>query len=190
VRVSLRFEVFKRDRFTCVYYGRTPPNVLLEVDHVMPQAAGGTDEFANLITACMDCNRGKGSRMLEEGRSPAVTQQQIDDARERVEQAKAHLDLLADLELVVDMQADALLQRWCDTFNGNKTASGWECDVSFPNRRTLRYFLKHLPVSEVFEAVDITGSKFDYPRGEKPSRYFYGICHRKIREATGGGDPA
>lgn len=29
-----RFEVFKRDMFTCVYCGCKPPDVILEIDHV------------------------------------------------------------------------------------------------------------------------------------------------------------
>lgn len=36
-----RFEVFKRDRFTCQYCGATPPGVLLHIDHIHPVAEGG-----------------------------------------------------------------------------------------------------------------------------------------------------
>lgn len=31
-----RFEVFKRDSFTCQYCGRTAPDVILEIDHINP----------------------------------------------------------------------------------------------------------------------------------------------------------
>jgi len=61
---KLRFEVFKRDDFTCQYCGVQPPKVVLEVDHIHPVAEGGTDDQENLITACDKCNRGKGKRML------------------------------------------------------------------------------------------------------------------------------
>ena len=57
---KLRFEVFKRDKHTCQYCGRSPPAVILEVDHIIPISSGGTDELSNLITSCFDCNRGKG----------------------------------------------------------------------------------------------------------------------------------
>lgn len=60
-----RFEVFMRDRFRCQYCGRPAPEVALEVDHIKPVAAGGTDDMSNLITACRDCNRGKGSMEIE-----------------------------------------------------------------------------------------------------------------------------
>ena len=62
---KIRFEVFKRDGFQCVYCGKTPPEVILEVDHIEPVSKGGTDDLNNLVTACFDCNRGKGKIRLE-----------------------------------------------------------------------------------------------------------------------------
>lgn len=63
---QLRFEVLKRDSQTCVYCGRRPPHVALEVDHVIPVSSGGRTEFSNLVTACQDCNRGKGANLVED----------------------------------------------------------------------------------------------------------------------------
>lgn len=59
---GLKFDIWRRDGFRCRYCGKTAleESVILEVDHVVPVAAGGTDEPANLVTACRDCNRGKG----------------------------------------------------------------------------------------------------------------------------------
>lgn len=59
-----RFQIFERDNFTCQYCGRKPPEVQLEVDHIVPLAKGGTNDERNLITACRDCNRGKGIENL------------------------------------------------------------------------------------------------------------------------------
>ena len=56
---KIRFEVFKRDKFTCQYCGRMSPDVILEVDHIEPVAEGGDNEITNLITSCRDCNRGR-----------------------------------------------------------------------------------------------------------------------------------
>lgn len=61
-----RFEVFKRDNFTCGYCGQKPPAVVLEVDHINPRSKGGSDGIGNLITACKDCNRGKSAILLED----------------------------------------------------------------------------------------------------------------------------
>ena len=61
-----RFEVLKRDNFTCRYCGRHAPDVELEVDHVIPVAKGGTNEFFNLVTACWECNIGKSDKLLSD----------------------------------------------------------------------------------------------------------------------------
>jgi 5-methylcytosine-specific restriction endonuclease McrA len=59
-----RFEILKRDNFTCQYCGRKPPAVTLEVDHIKSVYGGGNNEPRNLITSCLDCNRGKGADSL------------------------------------------------------------------------------------------------------------------------------
>lgn len=60
----LRFEVFKRDFFTCQYCGAQPPDVVLVVDHIVPVAGGGESSAENLITACDTCNQGKADKLL------------------------------------------------------------------------------------------------------------------------------
>ena len=62
---KVRFEVFKRDKFTCTYCGRKAPDVVLEVDHIIPVAEGGKNDIMNLTTSCRDCNRGKGKRIYK-----------------------------------------------------------------------------------------------------------------------------
>ena len=59
-----RFEVFKRDNFQCQYCGRKVPDITLEVDHIIPVSKKGTNEIANLITSCFNCNRGKSNKKL------------------------------------------------------------------------------------------------------------------------------
>ena len=56
-----RYEVLTRDGYRCTYCGAPAPEVRLHVDHIVPVAAGGTDELENLVTACADCNQGKGA---------------------------------------------------------------------------------------------------------------------------------
>lgn len=53
---KLRFEVFKRDNFTCQYCGRMAPDVILEIEHVNPVSKGGDNNILNLVTSCQDCN--------------------------------------------------------------------------------------------------------------------------------------
>jgi hypothetical protein len=70
----LRIRILERDHYTCVYCGRRPPEVGLEVDHVLPRSYGGQDDATNLVTACRECNNGKraGLISLPEGVNPAA----------------------------------------------------------------------------------------------------------------------
>ncbi len=59
-----RYEILKRDNFTCRYCGRKPPEVVLNVDHIISVYDGGTNEPSNLTASCEPCNKGKGSDSL------------------------------------------------------------------------------------------------------------------------------
>jgi len=61
---STRFEVLKRDNFTCQYCGEKAPDMKVHVDHLIPKSKGGNDSLSNLVTACGPCNVGKASRLL------------------------------------------------------------------------------------------------------------------------------
>lgn len=63
VSKRLRYEILRRDNHACRYCGAAAPDVKLNVDHVIPQALGGSDAPTNLLTACADCNAGKTSSM-------------------------------------------------------------------------------------------------------------------------------
>ena len=61
---GLRFDVLARDNFTCQFCGRVVPETQLEVDHLHPRSLGGSDDLANLIATCVDCNRGKRDKIV------------------------------------------------------------------------------------------------------------------------------
>ena len=42
--------------------GARPPDVELEVDHIVPVSRAGTSDLANLRTLCCPCNQGKKDR--------------------------------------------------------------------------------------------------------------------------------
>jgi 5-methylcytosine-specific restriction endonuclease McrA len=62
----LRFEVFKRDNFTCQYCGRNVKDdkIKLHTDHIIPENEGGKTIFSNLVTSCKECNLGKSDILL------------------------------------------------------------------------------------------------------------------------------
>lgn len=62
---ALREAIKQRDKYTCRICGLSvldEPNLLLEVDHIIPIAEGGKTEASNLQTLCWKCNREKGAR--------------------------------------------------------------------------------------------------------------------------------
>lgn len=81
-----RFEVFKRDKFTCQYCGASASDVVLEVDHIRPVADGGTNDITNLVTACINCNRGKGATKLDDASAVMKQKRQLEMLQERREQ--------------------------------------------------------------------------------------------------------
>jgi len=61
---KLRYEIMQRDGNKCVLCGKTALEDRLEVDHIIPVVAGGTNEVKNLRILCSECNKGK--MLLEE----------------------------------------------------------------------------------------------------------------------------
>lgn len=62
IRPRERWEVLARDGHRCRGCGCKPPEVILEVDHIVPVSKGGTNELSNLRALCASCNSGKGGR--------------------------------------------------------------------------------------------------------------------------------
>jgi hypothetical protein len=83
---SVRFEVFKRDKFTCHYCGGKAPDVVLHVDHIHPVSKGGTNEIMNLLTSCFNCNMGKGAKPLSDSSAIEKQRKQLELMQERREQ--------------------------------------------------------------------------------------------------------
>lgn len=113
---TLRFEVFKRDAFTCQYCGGKAPEVVLHVDHIEPHAKGGSDEMVNLITACAACNGGKGARRLSDHSTLAKQRKQLDILAERREQLEMMAAWRAELSGLREREIDAVsdtLDQWC-----------------------------------------------------------------------------
>lgn len=65
VSKRLRYQVLRRDNYTCRYCGVYAPFAQLVVDHVMPRSRGGQDVMENLVTACDPCNSGKSAALPE-----------------------------------------------------------------------------------------------------------------------------
>jgi hypothetical protein len=113
----VRFEVFKRDRFQCLYCGATPAQKVLRVDHVVPVVEGGGNEPANLATACFDCNAGKAGVPLDKATSGFAT----DADKEHAEQIRAWLEVQREIDEARDAIRSVLAQRWQTHLGGIST---------------------------------------------------------------------
>lgn len=84
VSKRLRFEVLKRDNYTCRYCRASDGE--LTIDHVTPVALGGTDRPNNLVAACVACNSGKTSMAPDAPPLAELTDREIayEKARARV----------------------------------------------------------------------------------------------------------
>lgn len=65
---KLRDSIKKRDNFTCCHCGNSihaEPNLLLEIDHIVPVSKGGYTVEKNLQTLCWKCNRAKSNKISD-----------------------------------------------------------------------------------------------------------------------------
>lgn len=64
---KLRESIKQRDNYTCKQCGLSTydePNLLLEIDHIVPISKGGLSTEENLQTLCWKCNRTKGAKLV------------------------------------------------------------------------------------------------------------------------------
>ncbi len=61
-----RLKVFERDEFKCQHCGKQLTRFTATLDHVQAVAHGGDNSLMNLVTACLDCNSKKNSRLLSD----------------------------------------------------------------------------------------------------------------------------
>lgn len=172
VSKKIRFDVFKRDNFTCQYCGHSPPAVVLELDHIIPRSKGGPDSIDNYITACFECNRGKGKHTLD------VTPETIEAKRKLLKEKRLQLKAFTRLIEKQEEDLDYAMAGVVATFHR-----------SFPDQLpttrfingTIRKFVSLLPSIKVEDAMDLACST--KPKDpEAAVRYFCGICWNWIKK--------
>lgn len=175
----LRFEVFKRDGFQCAYCGKTPPDVILEVDHIKAKSKGGSEDINNLLTSCFDCNRGK--RNIPLTTVPAKVTENLEILHERERQLKEYYKFIKQIERRINNDIEEISKRFTVHFPQK------EFTEHFKNA-TLKRLLKSLPKHLIIESLDLAASKFsDDP--DRVIRYFCGICWKRIKGEDNKGRP-
>lgn len=141
-----RFEVFKRDHFTC-RYGRTTPQVILEVDHIVPVAEGGTNDMENLVTACYECNRGKGAIPLDEiPEADDNLHERTILLAEREMQLREYNELVRQIRERQQREVIELIDYWCDVMELDRNSAS---PYHVPEHSKLLMFLQDIAVEDI-----------------------------------------
>lgn len=158
----LRFEVFKRDSFKCQYCGKSAPDVVLHADHIKPASKGGESTLLNLITACLDCNLGKGAVPLND--ATAITKQRAQ--LEQLEERREQLEMLMEWqEGISDLREDVL----------DRVAEYWKSQVdpfalNQHGMASLRKLLSKYSPAEVMQAMSTAVTHYiEYGDDGKPT---------------------
>ncbi len=180
---TLRFEVLKRDSFTCQHCGRKAPDVLLHIDHIEPVAKGGTNDLLNLITSCVECNSGKSDRRLSDTSVIDKQRQQLEDLQERKEQIEMMFQWQKGLLDLEDEVTTQLADYWAEQIPG--------FSLNENGKKGLKKLRRKFELSEIMEAMRIAVEQYvDYHEGEPTQesvevawKKVGGICNTKKRES-------
>jgi len=181
---KVRFEIFKRDSFTCQYCGKSAPEVVLHVDHITPISKGGEDDITNLITACQSCNLGKSNIEIGDYGVIEKRKKQLDELQERREQLemmyewqKTLLDIDQDATDMVCILFSELIQDY---------------SINEKGKNGIKKLVVKYGVAEVIESLKISATQYLEYDNEKPTRqsvqkvydYVEKICRnrRKIED--------
>ena len=180
ISTRTRFEIFKRDGFACQYCGRTPPVVILHVDHIIAVANGGDGSRENLITSCSDCNLGKSNVPIGDAPEPlkATLQREIEAAK----QSKQYNRWLREIRNAKDADFQTVSSAIISA-QGEDPAQ-WV--IAGPRARSVRAILRRLPAEAVVDAVQIADEFWPFRFKEpKTFRYFCGVCWSMVDRAEG-----
>lgn len=147
-----RFEVFKRDSFTCQYCGAKAPDVLLHVDHIEPRAKGGTDDILNLVTACAGCNGGKSDKKLSDKSAMAKRHGQLAELQKRQEQMQMMLDWQRTLIDMDEQAVTGIAELWEELAPG--------VSLNENGRQGLKKLIRKYGAEEVAEVVRIAAEQY------------------------------
>lgn len=148
---KVRFEVFKRDKFTCQYCGAKAPETVLHCDHIKPVAEGGDNDIINLVTACQGCNGGKGARPLDDNSAIAKQQKQLEDLEERRQQ----LEMLLEWREELSSHAADLVEAVKDAFRAELG-----CGFNENGARGVKLWLKRFPVAVILSSVTDAANRY------------------------------
>lgn len=173
VTKRLRFEIFRRDNHACRYCGASAPDAKLTIDHVIPASLGGTDEPANLVTACEDCNSGKGSSSPD---APVVEDVTQDALRWAAARERAEAMLAAERE-----KREDYIDRFAAVWTAEAPAFAEIPDNA--EASITRFYEAGLPIEELLDAARVAfAATHVYQR--RRFNYMCGVAWRKVERLS------
>lgn len=148
----IRFDVFKRDSFTCQYCGRKAPDVVLQVDHIVPVKNGGKNTSLNLATSCAGCNAGKSCIPLDDASVVAVQRRQVEQLQQRREQIEMIAEWQRGLLDAEIESANAVAKLW------SSIAKGYSLNEH--GLRGVRKLVRDFGLAEVLSAIPVAGDTY------------------------------
>lgn len=169
---SIRFEVFKRDFFTCQYCGHKAPEVLLVIDHIEPVSKGGSNDILNLITSCKDCNSGKGNKKLSETTILDKQRQQLKELQERKEQLEMMFEWQKGLLDLDEQVIEQLADFWSEQVQGyHLTESGL---------KNLKKLKRRFNINEIMAAMKVAAEQYLIYKGNVPTKDSVELAWSKV----------
>jgi hypothetical protein len=158
IKKSIRFEVLNRDRYTCQYCGKKPPDVVLHVDHVHPVYLGGEDELSNLVTSCADCNLGKGKRLFDFPIVPPHLQERLNDMVEERQQIELLIEW-SEAHRKLEDERVKYLKSYVESKVKHRIVNRYCIDLA--------EMVEKFEVDEIVNAIDISAERhLEYEKGK------------------------
>jgi hypothetical protein len=149
---------------------------VLHIEHIQPVAKGGSNDLLNLLTACSDCNHGKGDRLLSDDSAIVKQRKQLEELNERREQLEMLLDWKQELQKLTQKQIDAI-EGFIAESDGGLCGGLYDSE-----RKTIADLIRRFGFTEVYEAAEI--AYYKYPFKWERLKVLGGICYnrRKAKE--------
>lgn len=187
-----RFEVFKKDSFTCQYCGSKAPDVVLEIDHINPVFEGGGNNILNLITSCFDCNRGKGKNKISD---KSVLHTQVDQLAQ-LNERRIQIEMLLEWKnglLEMDNDVAKKISDYFEDLTGYGVSEsgirtlkaiikkfGYEKAISSMERSVEVYFKNDEKTASIcFNKIGAICNLIDKPEYSRKISYIMGILRNK-----------
>ncbi|MBB5035494.1 HNH endonuclease [Prosthecobacter vanneervenii] len=149
---SIRFEVLKRDKFTCQYCGKAAPDVILHIDHINPVANDGDNDITNLITSCEGCNLGKSDKLLSDDSALKKAKSQMDKLQERREQLEMMMEWQRGLKSLANTTVSELCTYWEDLAPGYQLNDNGKNDI--------KKWVRTFSIPEITSAMDVAAEQY------------------------------